>query len=319
MNLQDKTLLITGIGGSIGLRTAELALAQGMKVRGLQRSADKAQKARDLGAEVLVGSINDPEAAKLACENVDIVLHAAAIVKETGNAEEFYSTNVHGTLTMATAAINAHVGTFVNLSSVMVYGMNYANGITEEGALYTGKNFYCRTKIEAEKLLLQLNNPPHFGVINIRPGDVYGPNATSWVVRPLQMMRSGKFVLVNGGCGVMNHVYIDNLIDGCFLAIEKQAYGETFNITDGAQTSWKDYYSRLATISNQPKPISMPAFLAKAAAKALNISPDTIGFTTRPYPYSIEKARQSLGYVPRITLDEGMSRTADWLRQTPLL
>jgi nucleoside-diphosphate-sugar epimerase len=49
MKLQDKSLLITGIGGFIGFRTAELALQRGMRVRGLQHSLPKAQKARELG------------------------------------------------------------------------------------------------------------------------------------------------------------------------------------------------------------------------------------------------------------------------------
>ncbi len=81
MNIQNKTLLITGISGFIGLRSAELALAQGIKVRGLQRSADKAEKAQNLGAEVIVGSVTDPTIAYKACQGVDIVLHTVCYCK----------------------------------------------------------------------------------------------------------------------------------------------------------------------------------------------------------------------------------------------
>ncbi len=131
MNLKDKTILITGIGGSIGLRAAQMALSQGMQVRGLQRSENGAKKAKKLGAEVIIGNITDEMAAIQACEGVDIVLHTAAIVKEGGSLKHFREVNVGGTINMSKAAKNAGVKTFVHLSSVMVYGFNFPNRVTE--------------------------------------------------------------------------------------------------------------------------------------------------------------------------------------------
>ena len=330
MNLKDKTLLITGIGGFIGLRAAEIALSQGMKVRGLQRSEEKAKAAQKLGAEVIVGSITDPAAAEKACQGVDLVLHAAAIVNQEGGAmEEFREVNVGGTINMAKAAKDAGVKTFVHLSSVMVYGFNFPNGITEEGPLCGENNPYCQTKIESEEELLKLNAPPDFGTIIIRPGDVYGPGSTYWVVRPLQLMRERVFALANGGRGVMNHVYVDNLIEGIFLAIEKEAYREAFNITDGQETSWKVYFTRLAEIGNAPVPFSLPAGVLKFIAWLRyfgqsvvggkpDILPQSINWVTRPYAYSIAKARSQLAYEPKIDLEEGMRRTREWLQKTDL-
>jgi nucleoside-diphosphate-sugar epimerase len=324
MNLKNKTLLITGIGGFIGLRAAELALAKEMKVRGLQRSEAKAQKAQQLGAQVIVGSITDPVAARKACQGADIVLHTAAIVKEGGSPKDFYEVNVGGTLNMAKAAKDAGVKTFVHLSSVMVYGFNFPNQVAEAGPLCGENNPYCQTKIESEKELLKLNAPPDFGIIIIRPGDVYGPGSTSWVVRPLQLMRERVFALANGGQGVMNHVYVDNLIEGIFLAIEKEAYGEAFNITDGQETSWQEYFTRLAAIGNAPVPFSLPASLLKFIAglrcfgqsvmgKTPDTLPESVNWVTRPYAYSIAKARNQLDYEPKIDIEEGMRRTKEWL------
>jgi len=147
MNFQDKTLLITGIGGFIGLRAAEIALSRGMKVRGLQRSPEKAKAAQKLGAEVIVGSITDPAAAAKACQGVDIVLHTAANAEAGGAMEEFREVNVGGTINMAKAAKDAGVKAFVHLSSVMVYGFNYPKYVTEEGPLCGENNPYCQTKI----------------------------------------------------------------------------------------------------------------------------------------------------------------------------
>ncbi|WGV26154.1 NAD-dependent epimerase/dehydratase family protein [Halotia branconii] len=329
MNLSQQQLLISGIDGFIGLRSAELALSQGMKIRGLQHSPEKTQKAQKLGVELLLGNITDPVIAQKACQEMDIVLHTAAVTQESGSLDYFREVNVEGTVNLAKAAKNAGVKTFVYLSSVLVYGFNYPDGVTEKGSLCGENNPYCQTTIEAEEILLQLNAPPDFNVIIIRAGDVYGPGSIPWIVRPLLLMRQKLFALANDGLGVMNHVYVDNLIEGIFLAIEKEAYGEVFNITDGQKTSWKEYFTRLAEIGGLPEPISLPASMLKSVlwqqnlakklvGKKADIMPDSVDFVTRPYAYSIAKAQSRLNYQPKIDLEEGMRRTQEWLQKTDI-
>lgn len=327
MNLQDKTLLITGIDEFIGLRAAELAIAQGMKVRGLQSSTDENQTARNLGVEMMIGNITDATTAQKACQGVDIVLHTEQIAQEAGSIKDFRTVNVGGTVNMAKAAKKAGVKTFVHLSSVMVYGFNYLDGITESGPLSGENNPYCQTKIEAETELLPLNSPPDFGVIIIRAGDVYGPGSTSWVVRPILMMRQKLFAYANDGKGVINHVYIDNLIDAIFLAIEKETYGEIFNITDGQNTSWKEYFMRLAAMEGLSAPMSLPKdemklFLKlraqgqKLFRKKADILPESVDFMSRPHAYSIAKAQNLLDYKPKIDLEDGLQLTKSWMQKT---
>lgn len=329
MKLQDKSLLITGIGGFIGFRTAELALQRGIKVRGLQRSLSKAQKAQQLGAEVTIGSVTDFAAAQTACQGMDMVLHTAAIAKEGGTLSDFRAINVDGAVTMAKAAKAAGVKAFVHLSSVMVYGFKYPELVTEDGILRGEENPYCQTKIESEEALLTLHNPPHFNVIIIRAGDVYGPGSFHWTVRPLLLMRKGLFILANKGRGAINHLYIDNLVDAIFLTLEKESYGEVFNITDGQQTSWKVFFMKLADIARLPPPISLPARMVKALIhlrclyqqalrKTPDLLPESVDFITRPYAYSIAKARTQLGYEPKINLEEGMQHIQAWLKRTDI-
>jgi nucleoside-diphosphate-sugar epimerase len=318
MNLNGKTLLITGIGSFIGLRTTEMALTRGMKVRGLEPSPAAAQIAEQKGATVIPGSTTNPMALAIAAQGVDIVFHTESITQPSGVLEHFRAVNVEGTLNVVTAAKQAGAKAFVHLSSALVYGFNYPDRITEEGTLKGENNPFCQTKIEGEVEVLKYNDPPEFGVIALRAGDIYGPGAETWVLRPLKLMEQKVFVLIDGGRGTINHLYIDNLVDGVFLSLEKEAYGEVFNLTDGAQTSWKDYYLRLAEIGGMPQPASMPGFLVKKAAqfkgKEINFSPAAIDFVTRQHSYSIEKAQRVLDFVPQVGLDEGMARTAAWLR-----
>jgi nucleoside-diphosphate-sugar epimerase len=329
MNLNSKTILITGIDEFIGLRTAELAIARGMKVRGLQSSSDKIKNAQQSGAKVIIGNITDPACAEIACQGVDIVLHAAELAKEAGALEDFRKVNVAGTINMAQAAKKAGVKTFIHLSSVLVYGFNYSDRITEDGPLKSENNPYCQTKIEAEEALLQLNYPPDFGITIIRSGDVYGPGSIPWIVRPLHLMRQKLFAYANDNQAVINHVYIDNLIEAIFLAIEKETYGEIFNITDGQETSSKDYFTRLAEINGAPAPLSLSKdeiklFVRlrvqgqKLFRKKADILPEAIDFMTRPHAYSITKAQSMLNYEPKIDLEEGLQRTKEWLQKTDI-
>ncbi|MBO1060182.1 MAG: NAD-dependent epimerase/dehydratase family protein [Aphanizomenon sp.] len=329
MNFQNKTLLITGIEEFIGLRAAELAIAQGMKVRGIQSSQIKDQAAQKLGVEILVGNITDPAICSKACQGVDIVLHNAQIAEEAGDIKHFREINVSGTMNICKAAKQAGVKTFVHLSSALVYGFNYPEKVTESGVLSGENNAYCQTKIEAEIEVLKLNNAPEFGVIVIRAGDVYGPGSLPWIVRPIQMMRQKLFAYANEGKGVMNHLYVDNLIDAIFLAIDKSAYGEVFNITDGQETSWKDYFIHLASLEGLPAPMSLPKeemklFLKvrlqgqKLFRKKADILPESVDFMSRPYAYSIAKAESILNYQAKVNLAEGMRRTHEWLQKTDI-
>jgi nucleoside-diphosphate-sugar epimerase len=347
MKLAGKTILITGATGFVGLRAAELAFQQGMKVRGLVRSPQKATVLQALGVEIITGDITDPKAAAIACQDVDIVLHTAAIVEVDGNPEAFQSVNVNGVLTMAQAAQVSGVDCFVHLSSVMVYGFTFPDQVTETDPLRGEGNPYCQTKIDSEKVLLQLQRMPQLarqgntdsvsstsgakdmGVIIIRPGDIYGPRGTAWITGPLQRMRQKELILPCWGKGCINHVYIDNLLDGIFLAIEQEAYGEIFNLTDGQATSSKEFFSRLAKIDRLSPPLAVPTpvlrFLfqlyligQKLKGKKPELYADSINWLCRPHAYSIEKARHQLGYDPKITLAEGMSRTQEWLQHKKL-
>ena len=332
MNINSKTLLITGIDNFIGLRAAELALERGMKVRGLQTSGNR-KNTNNLDVDLLFGNITDFAIAQKLCQAVDIVFHTEQLAAETGDIKKFREINVGGTMNIAKAAKDAGVKIFVHLSSVLVYGFNYPHQVTESESLCGENNPYCQTKIEAESALLRLNAPPDFNIIIIRAGDVYGPGCIPWVVRPLLLMRQNLFAYANDGKGVSNHLYIDNLIDAIFLAVEKEPSGEIsgeiFNITDGQETSWKEYFTKLAAIENLPAFISLPKDEMKLLLqvryqgqkllrKKADILPESLDFITRPYAYSIAKAKTMLGYQPKIDLTEGMRRTHEWLKKTDI-
>jgi nucleoside-diphosphate-sugar epimerase len=319
MELKNKTLLITGIGDFVGLRTAEMALDRGIKVRGLEPDPKKAKAAEALDVPVTIGSTTDLETAKQACCGADLILHTESIIDPGEAIDRLRQVNVGGTSNIVKAAKEARVKTFLLLSSVVVYGFKCSKLVTEESPVRAKKNPFGQTLIEAELEALKYNEPPSFGVTVIRAGDIYGPGAETWILQPLQLMQKNFFALANADRSKIDRVYIDNLIDGLFLAAEKKSYGQIFNITDGSETSNRQFYSLLAELAGEPEPVSAPVFAIKAAAKTagkkMGISPEAIDFMNRSHTCSIEKASRLLGYQPRIDLEEGMTKTANWLRE----
>ena len=323
--MKPKKILITGAGGFIGRSFIRKALSIGAKVVALEIDPSRAEQIRsDFKIDVVLGSLLDHNNRSQALNGVDTVIHTAAIMKESGSIEEFRRTNVDASYQLADEARKSKAKVFVHLSSVMVYGFHYPPYVTETGPLRGEENPYCQTKIEGEAALMPLNSPKKFGVIIIRPGDVYGPGSEPWVTRPLEIMDKGLFALPSGGKGIMNLTYVDNLADAIFLAIEQNAFGEIFNITDGKAITWAEYFRDLAQISGRPLPKSLPYILSKGLVHVVGsfykiigskspVTAEGVDFINRPHPVSIEKARKVLGFTPKLSYELGMKKIKEWL------
>ena len=315
------TIAITGIGGFIGLRMTQRARELGWQVRGLDVSPAAARRAQEQGAEVFTGDINDAALLAQCFAGADIVFHTAAIVEEDGARELYERVNVEGTRSVCRAAQAQGVRQLVQLSSVMVYGFDYPEGVTEEGPFRDDGNIYNETKLRSERVALEFHRPGAFDVIVIRPGDVYGAGSVPWVLRPLQLLRQRLFTLPDGGRGVINHVHVDNLLDGVFLALEKSAGGECFTISDGVATPCAEFFGHHARMLGRSSVPTAPggllillvgvlAGLYRLFGRKPPASAAGIHFLRRRGAYSVEKARRVLGYAPRISLEEGMRGVA---------
>lgn len=319
MTHTSTTIAITGIGGFIGLRMAERARANGWTVRGLDLSPAGAERARAAGAEVVVGSVNDAAAVAAALQGADWVFHTAAIVEEDGPRDLYERVNIEGTRTVCNVAQQLGVRRLVHLSSVMVYGFDYPQDVAEDGPVDGQGNVYNDTKLASERVALSFNDPQRLGVIVIRPGDVYGRGSLPWVTRPVQMLRRGVFMLPGRGSGVINHVHVDNLIDGVMLAVDHDAIGEAFNITDGVATRCDAFFAPHARLAGVRRVPALPTWAVmllmrlsqpwwRLRGQTPPASPTALRFLLRRHRYSIAKAQARLGYQPRIDLEQGMQQ-----------
>ena len=329
-NVSGKTVAITGVCGFIGRHLARRCLSLGANVRGLDTTDSGSFQPNEAEIDVLVGDVTNCDDAKQLCCGADVVIHTAAVVREGGDPELFQRVNVGGTRTVVEAAKAAGVQRFVQISSVMVYGFNFPDQVDESAELRGEGNPYCETKIESERVAIDLHEPGGMEVIVIRCGDVYGPGSMPWTVRPVQMMKSFQFVLVDGGRGIMNHVFIDNLTDGIILALQSDHTGEAFNISDGVGTTFREFFGYYSRMIGWRPLMSLPGFLVRPGIVATNsvfrllgippqVYPDFVNFVSRTNTYSVQKAADKLGYAPSVNLDEGMRRTSQWLVEQQMI
>ncbi len=312
---------ITGAAGFIGRAIAERARRGGHEVTGLDRVAS--------GAATHVGDINDLDLLHRFCRGLDRVYHTAAIVAETGAWTDFFRVNVLGADSVALVAAEQRVRELVHFSSVMVHGFDFPDGITEDGPLDPADNPYCATKILSEEAVLRHHDPGRFDVYLVRPGDVYGPGSEPWTLRPVAMMKRGRFVIVDGARSILNHVYIDNLLDGIDQLLAQRASGTPFIITDGARTTTRAFFGHyermlgLRPSPDLPRALALP--LGRLAGRALTalgrpaeVNGEAVRYLLRGGAYGIGKIR-ALGYAPAIDLDAGMERTRAHLDREGLL
>ncbi len=328
LELRGKTALVTGATGCIGGRLAErLAAEEGVSVRGMVRNPAKARRLRSAGVDVVVGDLTRPDSLKAAVEGCEIVFHCAARVSDWGTRKEFYEENVQGTKHMLDAALAAGVERFVHISSIGVYGFGAGPGTDESSPHRASGDLYCDTKIEAEQLACRYQRELGLPVVIIQPGMVYGPHAWFYTIRPVEMIRAGVRALVSGGRGTCILVYIDNLVDGIILATRHEgAVGEAFILCDLHLTFKElfEIYARMMggrSFLSIPKPVAwLGAMMLEGVAHLTGRRPAFTRTTIRALTIfratmTTTKAREQLGYTPRVSLEEGMRSTESWLQK----
>ena len=326
MELADKTALITGVTGFIGGRLAErLATEEGVHVRGLARTPAKGQWLADFGVEIVPGDITDPASLQAAVTGCELVIHAAAWVSEGGNQADVWAVNVTGTQNMVDAASVGGVERFVHLSSCSVYGSLQQHNIDETTPTRMRGNLYGDSKVAAEEVVFKAYREQGLPVVSARASQVYGPRSHQFTIRPVEVIKAGKMVLIDGGRHLCKPVYIDNLIDGLILCTKVEAaIGEAINLTDGEPIPWRDFfgaYGRMLNIESFPSVPYAVAWLiglfnevnAGLKGKKASLNRGAVKVLRSDNSFSNQKARTLLGWEPKVDLNEGMKLTEAWL------
>jgi len=266
-DLSGKKILVTGGTGFIGARLVErLYREHGVTARVLVRDLTRVPRIARFPVEIAAGDVLDRSAVDRATEGCDIVFHCA--YGNRGPRDVRWRINVDGTRNVLNAASKAGVKRFVHVSTFSVYGHPPDGDLDERAARQFCNDDYADSKLQAEKLVFEHSKRTGLPVVVIQPTVVYGPYAPSWTTSVINRLKSGRVILLNGGDGLCNAVYIDDVVNALLLAAsEEKAVGEAFLISAEEPITWKTFYEHFEAMVGGSRTVVMTTSEAIAHAK----------------------------------------------------
>lgn len=317
---------LTGATGYTGSALARRLLERGDGVRALARGADRLAPIAHSSLTPIEGRLGDRDAARRLVEGCDALIHVAAVYRTAGHPDAYYrDVNVGGTEVLLEAAAAAGLRRFVHTSTVGVHG-DVRNAPASEAAPIEPSDIYQRTKAEAEALAREFGRARGVPVAIVRPGAIYGPGETR-LLKVFRAIARGRYAVVGNGRAHYHLVYLDDLVDGFLLALERsEAAGETFILAGPRSVSQDELAAVVASATGgRVAPFHVPAWplqrlgdLVEAVCVPLGVDPPIhrrrVDFWVKNRSFSIDKARRLLGYSPKVDVEEGVRRTAEWYR-----
>jgi nucleoside-diphosphate-sugar epimerase len=321
---KNKTILITGATGFIGGAVARRLLAEGCQIKVLARTPEKAASLQKMGAEVLRGDLTDYDSVRSAMDGVDVLIHVAGAINLFADEETYSRINALGTTNVCKAALDAGVKRFIHTSTVIVHGLEPGTNLAEDAALIYGDDLYCDTKIDSENIAWDWIEKGLPGIV-VRPSQAYGPEDGTWTIKPIGLLKKNLFSYADGGKGVIQAIYIDDLVDGYLGTLAEGETGEVYALVGERPVPLKEFFGYYVEMLGKRFVPSVPAFMARATAGLMEsiarltkskpvFTRAQIIYTTRQISYSGEKAKEKLGFVPKTSLEDGMKKTEEWLR-----
>ncbi|HLM86909.1 MAG TPA: NAD-dependent epimerase/dehydratase family protein [Solirubrobacteraceae bacterium] len=330
---REQLCLITGASGFIGGRLAERLAADGQPVRCLVRASSDTSRLAGLGVQLVVGDLTEPRSLADAAAGCDSVLHCAALVSDWATRREIVQTNVTGTRSLLEASAAASVRRFVHFSSTDVYSHPGGAAIEESYTATRFGNWYAHSKRLAEEQVRGVGAARGLDAVLLRPATVYGPGSTEAIGEIARAIRAGHMLLIDGGRAIAGLCYVENVIDAALLALHSPAAtGRAFNLSDGLPVTWRQLSDDLADgLGCRRARLSVPYRLAGAAGFALEhayrLARTATGVSTRALlsrqavqvlgvdqDFSARRARELLGWEPRVDYRAGLQATLEWLR-----
>jgi nucleoside-diphosphate-sugar epimerase len=315
--VSNRRILITGGAGFIGSSLASRLAQNNELVLFDLTFKDKPIGFTDLGGrsnvKLVEGDILDERLLTQICADVDVVIHTAAVLgvsRVCSAARDTLETNYVGTSRLLHALeANKHLERLIYFSTSEVFGIN-SYRVTEDtpssiGSSTEARWSYAIAKVAGEHLVRSYYRDDGTPAVIVRPFNVFGPRRTGdyALLRFILNAVWGAPLVVHGdGSQIRAWCYIEDFCDAILAMIERpEAVGEDFNIGNPGNTiTVYELARRVIELTGSSSPVA---------------------FVDNPFPDisirvpCLTKARQILGYEPRVDLDTGLSQTIDWYRK----
>ncbi|MFV1986435.1 MAG: NAD-dependent epimerase/dehydratase family protein [Gemmatimonadota bacterium] len=329
---EGRRLVITGGTGFIGSRLALTGIDRGMTVRVLGQTNTEAEsgnreRLEAAGVTVHLGSVTDRETVRALVAETDIVVHLAAAQHEMSISDQrFGEVNVAGTRVVLEECAAAGVGRVVHGSTIGVYGIT--TGVVDESTPCNPHNIYGKTKLEGERLAAAATDVP---VVVVRIPEIYGPGDRR-LLKLFRALRKGRFFLIGPGRNLHDVLYVDDLVDGLLVAAGcDAAIGKVLQFGGPAPLTTDEMIAAVArAVGVDPPRLRVPLWplltigtLMEFTLRPMGIQPPLhrrrLDFFRNSFELSSTRARELIGFNPRVTFADGARATAEWYRAEGLL
>jgi UDP-glucose 4-epimerase len=306
--------LITGIAGFIGSSLARELLQRGERVRGVDNfsTGKRENLAQILGQiEFREADLLDLDAMKLACAEVDYVLHQAAIPsvpKSLLDPIGSHRANVDGTVNVLVAARDARVKRVIYASSSSTYG-DTPTLPKHERMTPDPISPYAVAKLASERYMISFYRCYGLETVALRYFNIFGPwqdpsSPYSGVLAKFitQMLGGLQPTIFGDGEQSRDFTYIDNVVEANVLACKapaQQVAGKVFNVATGRRVTLNETFKLLQTLTSYS---GSPIYGAERGGDIKHSLAD------------ISAAEKHLGYKPKVNFEDGLRQTVDWYR-----
>lgn len=317
MSLKNKKVLITGAGGFIGSHLTEALVKSGCKVKAMihynsfNRWGWLDYIPRDILKEINVfcGDIRDPNGVSEALKDTEIVFHLAALIGipySYHSPDTYVDTNIKGTLNILQFSRMHNIEKIIHTSTSEVYGTAQFVPITEEHPI-NPQSPYAATKSGADFLAQSFYRSFNLPVITVRPFNTYGPRQSARAIIPTiinQLLKGKKEIYLGSLSPTRDLNYVADTVNGFIsAATSTDTSGKVFNIGNNNEISVGDLAKKIMEITG---------IKAEIVVDKQRIRPEK-SEVERLFA-SNEKAKESLLWQPKFSLEKGLKLTIEWFR-----
>jgi len=310
MSLKSTNVLVTGANGFAGSNLCRLLLEKNANVRAFVRRGGST--ANLVGIEdridVRLGDVTDLTTLLKATKDIDVVYHLAAVVPvvEARNVpHNTFEVNVVGTFNTAWAAKENGVRKMLHASTCHVYGNQPLRELPlRETVKPNPHDIYATSKYASEIVLQPLINEG-FEIVISRAFNHFGPyQEGDFIISKIisQSLKKQNPVLGNPQ-PTRDFMYVDDVLNGYLLAVEKGRSGEIYHFCSGKEVSMSELCNEILTIGK--KEFGMDEQVAPIWSSKRSMDID------RSYGDN-SKARKELGWEQRVSLEDGIRKTFEW-------
>ena len=331
-NLTKMKILITGASGFIGSFIVEEALRRGFETWAAVRKSSSREWLKDERINFIELNLSSKAqlVEQLKGKAFDYVVHAAGVTKCLNKAD-FRRINTEGTKNLVDALIETGMPLkrLVFVSSLSVFGAIKEQQPYEEireSDMPQPNTEYGRSKLAAEQYLDSLGS--RIPYIILRPTGVYGPKEKDYFIMAKSIKQHSDFA-VGYRQQDITFVYVEDVVQAIFLALEKGENGRKYFLSDGQVYQSATFSKLIHEALGRPWWIRLTVpewvlrivtfcgeYTGRMTGKVTALNNDKYNILRqRNWRCDIEPARKELGYQPKVMLDEGVKRTIKWYQE----